>query len=324
MRYMDIIVSGSNSVNYKIGNQDTHIHQDWDSNREPILTVEPGEKIQFDCRDASNGIITSDTDANDMRDESWAGHALTGPVAVNGAQVGDVLAVEIQSVEHNGWGYTLFRPGNWDEGLLPEEFEDPGFYFWHLSDKFAHFENDIKIPLAPFPGVIGVVPENNKPCSTVPPREVGGNLDIKHLVEGSTVYIPVAVDGGLLSIGDGHAAQGDGEVCLSAIEAPLTVTVKVEIKPNMKINGPQFEVPAESAAIETGPLYATTGIADNLMSATKKAILEMIEYFVIEHGLTSEQAYILSSVSVDLKINEVVNEPNYVVSAYVPKRIFPN
>lgn len=316
-------MSKSNSVDYKLGERNAHIHQDWDSNRDPVLTVESGETIQFDCRDASNGQITPDTDADDLRNKPWAGHALTGPVAVSEARAGDVLAVEIQSVEHSGWGYTLFRPGSWDEGLLPERFEDPGIYFWEFTDGYASFVDGIKVPLAPFPGVVGVAPDRDEPCSTVPPRAVGGNLDIKHLVEGATVYLPVEVDNGLLSIGDGHAAQGDGEVCLSAIEAPLSITVEIRVIKNMKIKSPEFEVPAESAAIETGPLYATTGIADDLMSATKKAISGMIDYFTTEYELTPEQGYILSSVVVDLKINEVVNKPNYVVSAYVPRSIFP-
>ncbi len=312
------------AVDHELVGADAPVHFDWDRSRDPALTVQPGDTIRFRCRDSFNGAITPDTEPDDIRDETSPGHALTGPVEVNGAMPGDVLAVELQGITHEGWGYTFFRPSCFGEGLLPELFDDPGLHFWDLDDDVGRFVDNIEVPLDPFPGVIGVAPDDNESLSTVPPRNTGGNLDIKHLIEGATVFLPVAVEGALLSIGDGHAAQGDGEVCLTAIEAPLSVTVRVTLHPEMDIEQPQFETPTESVAVETGTLYGTTGIADDLMTATKNAIEQMIDHLCSRRGLTRGQAYMLCSVAVDLKLNEVVNEPNYVVSAYLPTMIFPD
>ncbi|RJT07467.1 acetamidase/formamidase family protein [Halococcus sp. IIIV-5B] len=300
------------------------VHRDWDRRREPVLSVESGEAVRFTCHDAFVGEITKETKADVLGREMTTGHPLTGPVALKGALPGDVLAVHLKRIEHDGWGYTFFRPGSWGLGLLPEEFEEPSLHVWDLVEDRGQFVDGIKVPLDPFPGVVGVAPDTNDTRSTVPPRRVGGNLDIKHLTEGSTVYLPIEVAGGLFSIGDGHAAQGDGEVCVSAIEAPLSITAELTLHTDMDIEQPRFETAGRSPTDADIPVYGTTGIADDLMEATKTAVREMIKYLTTERGLTREEAYILCSVVVDLKINEVVNDPNYVVSAHVPTTIFPN
>ncbi|MDX1744836.1 MAG: acetamidase/formamidase family protein, partial [Halobacteriales archaeon] len=160
---------------------------------------------------------------------------------------------------------------------------------------------------------------------TAPPRDVGGNLDVKHLTAGSTVYLPVAVDGALFSIGDGHAAQGDGEVSISAIEAPMTITARLRLEPEMSIDQPEFRTtgPFTPTGVDE-EMYATTGVADDLMDATKLAVHHMIDHLEAHRGLTRGEAYLLCSVAVDLKINEVVDAPNWVVSAYLPESIFPD
>ena len=312
------------SVDHRLDDSAANIHTDWDNDREPILEVEPGTVIEFDCRDASGGAIDEETTPADLRTISGSGHHLTGPIAIAGAAPGDVLEIELLDLEHPGWGWTIYRAGNLGLGLLPEEFPDPGIHFWELDDDVGSFVNGIEVPLDPFPGVIGVAPGADGQHSTSPPRDVGGNMDVKHLTAGSTVYLPVEVAGALFSIGDGHAAQGDGEVCISAIETPLTVTARLDLRPDMSIEQPQFETTGPfTPSGEDEPMYATTGIADDLMEATKLAVRHMIDHLHDERGLTRGEAYILCSVAVDLKINEVVDAPNWVVSAYLPERLFP-
>jgi acetamidase/formamidase len=159
---------------------------------------------------------------------------------------------------------------------------------------------------------------------TLPPRDVGGNMDVKHLTTGSTVYLPVETEGGLFSTGDCHAAQGDGEVCVTGIEAPMFVTARFDVRDDMAIEQPQLRT--DHPFTPTGrdePMYATTGIAPDLMEATKKAVRHMIDHLVAERGLTRSEAYILCSAAVDLKISEVVDAPNWTVTAYVADSLFP-
>jgi len=310
------------TYDHELEDIDTNVHRDWDSSRNPVLIVESGDTVRFSCRHSFHGEITRETTADDLRTEPTPGHPLTGPVAVRGLDPGDVLAIEFTRIDHGEWGYTLFRPGSWGVGLLPGSFPDPEIHIWELGDESAPYVEGVEIPLDPFPGVAGVPQRGGDSQSTVPPRRVGGNLDIKHLVEGSTLYLPVEVAGGLFSIGDGHAAQGDGEVCVSGIEAPLTVTVRLTARPDMDIAGPRFEAPADAFGGPTDPVFATAGVETDLMTAARTAITEMIDYLTTERGLTRDQAYILCSVVVDLKINELVNDPNYVVSTYLPTGIF--
>jgi len=311
-------------VDYEIDDRDAHVHYDWDSTRDPVRTVESGARLRFTCRDALDGAVGDETAPEDLYDELAMGHALTGPVAVEDARPGDVLAVEIERVDHHGWGYTFVRPGEFEQGLLPEAFADPALHVWDLEGDTGYFVDDIEVPLAPFPGVVGLAPDEPEPCSTTPPRRVGGNMDVKHLVAGATLYLPVEVAGGLLSIGDGHAAQGDGEVCLTAIEAPVSVTARVTLRSDMAIDGPQFETPASSVAVDSERLYATSGVAAGFETAIKEAVSSMVDHLTNRRGLSPEEAYMLCSVAGDLKINEVVNEPHYVVSAYLPTGIFPD
>ncbi|MFB6296173.1 MAG: acetamidase/formamidase family protein, partial [Halobacteriales archaeon] len=220
---------------------DDALHTDWDNAREPALTVPSGTTIRFDCLNDSGPHITPETRSADLPDREFVGHHLTGPVAVEGAEPSDVLQVEILDVAHDDWGYTLIRRGEVGAGLFPGEFPDPFLYHWDLGDGVAPFENGIEVPLDPFPGVVGVAPAEPGTHDTGPPRDVGGNVDVKHLTAGSTVYLPVAVEGGLFSIGDGHAAQGDGEVCVSAIETPTEITARLTLREDLDIERPQFE-----------------------------------------------------------------------------------
>lgn len=311
-------------TNHTLTSRDGNVHSNWNNDLGPALVADSGDVITAECREPLNDQITPESDVDDLLAVNMDRvHALTGPISVNGATPGDVLKVELLEITHKGWGWTGFFPGEAEIGLLPERFPDPDIFVWDLQDDTGIFKRGIEVPLSPFPGVVGLAPEENGTLSTIPPRPVGGNMDIKHLSEGSTVYLPVEVDGGLLSIGDCHAAQGDGEVCSTGIEAPMDVTFRVSIDHDKDIRHPQFEStgPFTPSGVDE-PMYGTTGISNDLMDASKKAIWHMIEYISEEYHLSKGDAYMLCSASVDLKINEIVDKPNWVVSAYVSERLF--
>ena len=172
-------------------------------------------------------------------------------------------------------------------------------------------------------GVMGVALTEPGEHLTAPPRRVGGNMDIKQLTAGSTLYLPIEVDGALFSTGDGHAAQGDGEVCITAIETTMTATLRFTLRPDLRLAGPQFRTSRPIAqSTNTAGWYATAGIAPDLMEATKQATREMIAHLGREYDLAPREAYVLCSVAMDLKISEVVDAPNWVVSGFMPLSIF--
>jgi acetamidase/formamidase len=313
------------TVDHELSDADEHIHNTWDNSLDPLLTVEPGEVVRFECRDALDGQVGPESTVEDLANASFDPvHPLTGPVAVEGAEPGDVLAVEFLDFEHKGWGFTGFMPGEMGLGLLPEEFPEAGLHIWELDDDVGHFVNGIEVPLDMFPGIAGVAPGEDGEHGTLPPRDTGGNFDIKHLTKGSTLYLPVEVEGALFSTADCHAAQGDGEVCVTGIEAPMFVTARFDVLKDKSVSQPELETTGPFTP--TGrdePMYGTTGIADDLMVATKKAVRHMIDHLVDERDLSRGEAYILCSAAVDLKISEVVDAPNWTVTAYLPESIFP-
>ncbi|WP_136589133.1 acetamidase/formamidase family protein [Salinigranum halophilum] len=313
------------SVDHELSDADKHIHNAWDNSLDPILTVEAGEVVRFECRDALDGQVGPESGVEDLANASFDPvHPLTGPVAVEGAEPGDVLAVDFLDFEHKGWGFTGFMPGEMGLGLLPEEFPEAGLHVWDLDEEVAHFVDGIEVPLDMFPGIAGVAPAEDGEHDTLPPRDTGGNFDIKHLTAGSTLYLPVEVDGALFSTADCHAAQGDGEVCVTGIEAPMFVTARFDVLKSKSISQPELETTGPFTP--TGrdePMYGTAGIADDLMEATKKAVRHMIDHLEAERGLSRSEAYILCSAVVDLKISEVVDAPNWTVTAYLPESIFP-
>jgi acetamidase/formamidase len=159
--------------------------------------------------------------------------------------------------------------------------------------------------------------------STAPPRRSGGNMDIKQLHEGSTLYLPVLVDGALFSVGDGHGAQGDGEVCITAVEMSARVTLRFGLAKGKRIAEPQFRMPGPvGVRTNTGSRFVTTAHGPDLYASSQQAIRYMIEHLVEERGLSREEAYVLCSVAVDLKISEVVDAPNWIVAAFLPEMVF--
>jgi len=302
-------------ADHHLSRDPAHLHYDWDRSRDPVATVDPGDTVRFECRDAADGQLPEGATVDDVEAVDAPGHAMTGPVEIAGLEPDDTLAVDVLDVAHEGVGWTWVYPGEVGAGLLPEEFPEGAVHTWELADGSATFVDGIEVPLAPFPGNLGVVPAAEGPHSTTPPRRVGGNLDVKHLAAGSTLYLPVEVAGGLFSVGDLHGAQGDGEVCITAIEIPGTVTVRLR-RADRAVDAPELDPAGPYAPAGDGPVTATTGLGDDVDEATREAVRAMVARLVERHGISRLEAYMLCSVAVDLKVSEVVND-TVAVTAYV-------
>jgi acetamidase/formamidase len=299
-------------------------HYEWNNALAPRLEIDPGDTVVFETRDAADSFYSrQSTHADVLNRGPFRGHPLTGPVRVRGAQPGDVLAIDILDVQPGAdFGWTAIRPGR---GLLPEaDFSKPFLQIWDVSDRtHARMGRGIAVPLAPFPGVMGTALDEPGGHSTMPPRKNGGNMDVKQLTAGTTVYLPVWVDGALFSVGDGHGAQGDGEVCVTAVEMMARVTLRFDLRRGRSLAEPQFRTSGPlGQATNVGPHYATTAHGPDLFASAQQAIRYMIDHLVEERGLGREEAYIVSSVAVDLKISEIVDAPNWIVSAFLPESIF--
>lgn len=306
-------------VQGQVPEPDYHLTRDQTHNKfsrsiPPVLTVPSGAVISVQTEEASDAQLTVESTSADIPNVDFEPiHPLTGPVYVEGAEPGDVLAVTLHKVEMGDWGWSGIFPGF---GFLAEEFDQPFLKTFKLGKdaKEAKFSDNISIPLKPFPGVMGVAPDTDSLLSTIPPRANGGNMDDPNMTEGTTVYFPVFVAGALFSIGDTHATQGMGEVCGTAIEAPMHIVYEVEvIKDGRGIPEPQYE---------TKDYYAVTAFATTIDEAAKKATRYMIDYLTDVHDLSRNEAYVLCSLAGDLKIAEVVDVPHMLVAMHIPKSIF--
>jgi acetamidase/formamidase len=248
-------------------------------------------------------------------------YPLAGPVYVEGADIGDALIIKVLDIHPGAWGWSAIIP---DFGLLEDEFNEPKLKIWDLSPgDYTHFREDVRIPLDPFCGTMGVAPSDAGLKEVMPPGSHGGNMDVRHLTKGTTLLLPVWVEGGLLSIGDPHAAQGDGEVCVTGIEAPMHVSLRLSLQKKADIDAPQFITPGPlTSKYDSAGYHATVGISPNLMEASRDAVRHMVDYVSRRWKLERWEAYILCSVVVDLKISEIVDKPNWIVTAYLPLRIF--
>jgi formamidase len=358
---------------------------------QPATRAQPGDFIVFETRDALDSDLAIDSNADDVAalDLNLV-HPMTGPVHIEGAQRGDVLAVTLVDIEPDEFGYTIVVPGF---GFLRDVFTEPVFVGWQLSRTHATSDQmpGVRVPMAAFMGSVGVMPgdtevktwlererqlgevggvalppqpigalpadvcgpegsHKDQCLRTIPPRENGGNMDVQQMQVGTTLLLPCFVDGCGLFVGDVHYAQGDGEVSGTAIEMGAVVTVRTEILEDRgsEITGPHFEGADQLKAIAPGRFYATVGfplkasgevppyhtyldgqrigdlenLSEDLTLAARYALLDMIDYIERERGLTREQAYVLSSVAVDLVIGQVVDVPNYTVSAILDLEVF--
>ena len=297
-------------------------HLAWDPAIPPIETVRSGAEVEFDLLDASGGQLTASSTVADIATLDFDRvDQVNGPIAVDGAEPGDVLQVDLLEFEPADWGWTASIPGF---GLLADDFTEPAYRVTAIPGvgERAEFLPGIRLPIVPFCGELGVAPETG-PRSTIPPDLHGGNMDTRHLTAGATLYLPVFHAGARFSIGDGHAAQGDGEVCGTAIETPMRALVQLSVRKDLPIRAPEFLTAAgPSAETPVGRRYATDGIGPDLMGAARDAVRRMIDWLGREHGVAPIDAYLLSSVAVDLRISEIVDVPNFVVTAHCPLAIF--
>ena len=248
---------------------------------------------------------------------------LAGPVFVEGAEPGDVLKVTLLSFAPSGWGWTANIPGF---GLLADEFREPALHVWRYDPGTlapALFGRWARVPLKPFTGTIGVAPAEPGVHSVVPPRRVGGNMDVRDIALGTELFLPIEVPGALFSVGDTHAAQGDGEVCGTAIESPMKVALRFDLIKQQPLAYPRFTTPGPvTRHLDARGYDTTTGIGPDLMQAARAALRSMVELLVREHGMPAIDAYLLCSVCGDLRISEIVDVPNWTVSFYFPRVVF--
>jgi acetamidase/formamidase len=298
------------------------VHLGWSRDHPPVVSVASGADLTVETQDASGGQLGPGSTSQSVTALDFElVNPVCGPVFVEGARPGDVLQVEILEVAPGSFGWTALIPGF---GLLADKFVEPWLHLWELDRHGAVFTDRIRVPMAPFCGVLGVAPSEPGVHSVIPPRRVGGNLDTRQLGAGATLYLPVEVDGALFGVGDTHAAQGDGEVCGTAIEGPMTVSLRLTVRRDVDVDAPEFDVtrPLERPSAASEGYHATCGVAPDLMAATRQSVERMIVYLERHHELSPEQAYALCSVAVDLRISEVVDAPNWVVSAFLPKDLF--
>ncbi|MDQ1488395.1 MAG: formamidase [Actinomycetota bacterium] len=348
-------------------------HNRWHPDIPPALRCQPGDELVLDTRDTFDGFFDARSSTKDVEQADFGlVHPLTGPVFVDGARPGDLLVAEILEVIPQPFGFTAQVPGF---GFLRDDFPEPYLVRWELADGWAISEDlpGIRIAGAPFMGVVGVAPSRDlletasareadlaarggvalppdaagavpadpaiaaEALRTIPPREHGGNIDIKQVTAGTRLLLPVWTEGALFSAGDAHFAQGDGESCGTAIEMAATLRVRLDLRPGRaaerEIRTPCYErdAPGPSDFAPPGRYFATTGMClardgrnefEDLTLAARNALDAMINHLGHEYGYTRQQAYAICSVAVDLKISQVVDLPNVIVSAFLPLDIF--
>jgi amidase len=301
-------------------------HFGWDNSLVPAERVAPGSTILFHCHDSSAGQLgPSSTLADVVNLDFGKINPVSGPIYIDGAEPGDAIKVTIDSFAPNpgGFGWTANIPGF---GLLADQFTDPALIVWKYDAAAltpALWSDRAKIPLKPFAGTIGNALAAPGLHSVVPPRRVGGNLDIRDLAAGTTLYLPVEVAGALFSVGDTHAAQGDGEVCGTAIESPMDVVLTLDLVKGANLRTPRFTTAGPvTRHLDTHGYEATTGIGPDLMSAARDSVANMIDLLTATQGISAVDAYMLCSTCGDLRISEIVDMPNWVVSFYFPRSVF--
>src|SRR4051794_4066635 len=301
---------------------DDRVHFTWDAGHEPVTTIESGDTVVMTTRDVSDNQITPESDASVIATLDWDRvYPLAGPIAVDGAGPGDTLAVEILDLHTQGWGWTAVLPGL---GLLPDDFPDAYLRIFDLTlGDVAYMRDDVAIPLEPFLGTMGVCPAAASAQPIMPPGNFGGNMDTRQLVRGTTLYLPVQVEGALFSCGDAHGCQGDGEVCVTGLEAPMFASLRFTVEKGRTIPSPQYRTAGPlTPRVDAAGFYGTTGVGPDLYAGAQDAVRAMIDHITATYGLSREDAYLLASLTVDLKISEIVDAGQYIVSAVLPESIF--
>jgi len=282
----------------------------------------PGDSITIETRDASDGQVHPVmTSAEFAEIDTGRIHGLTGPVAIDGAAPGDALEVVIDGYEHEGWAWTSIIPGL---GLLDDAFEKHFLHIWKLGENETTSMPGTRLELRPFAGIIGVQRAESGSFRTRPPGPWGGNMDVRHLTEGARLFLPVFTEGAGLCTGDCHAAQGDGEVSINGMEAPMKVHFTVHLHKGMKLQGPFAITPGEQVPVRYSAGNWLTFIESDPdpREAARRIILRAIDHIRERIKVSPEEACVLCSVVLDLKLSQVVNVPMATVSGYLPEAIF--
>lgn len=300
----------------------TRTHDRWNAALPPALEIESGDTVVMDCLDSSGAQVTpSSTLADYLAIDRLKIHTITGPVLIKGARPGDVLEIEIRRIEHCGWGWTSLVSGL---GSLPDRFTQPHLFIWRLDGDFSTSLAPMKLPLAPFLGIVGVCPPEPGEHRTRPPGPFGGNLDVRDLLPGTKLFLPVFQAGALFSAGDGHAAQGNGEVCINGIEGPMQAEFRLTLRKDLRLDEPFAELPpARPAPLPDRGSWAFIASAPQTMDAVRNVVNHAIDFLVARFGFTPELAYTLCSVALDLRLSQVVNQPQITVTGTIAKNLFP-
>jgi acetamidase/formamidase len=298
-------------------------HSRWNRALQPRLSIAPGDAVRMECVDSSGAQChPSMTLPEYLKIDRDRIHALTGPIFVDGAEPGDVLQVDVVEVAHKGWGWTSVVNGL---GFLKQRFAEPFFFVWKLEGEASKSIAPAVVPLRPFCGVMGVAPAEDGELRTRPPGIFGGNMDVRELCTGATLYLPVLNRGALFSAGDAHAAQGDGEVSINGIECPADVTLRFQVHKRRPLAAPMIETPAGRGleADAVGGEWIVVESSSDAVGAARAAASRMIDFLAERWGFTAVHAYLLCSVAMNLRLSQVVNEPIYTVSAAISKQILP-
>lgn len=296
-------------------------HHGWDNSLAPVVRIAPGESLEFEVVDSSGGQLSQASTVADVARLDFARiNPVTGPVHIDGAEPGDVLKVTVLSFAPSGWGWTAHIPGF---GLLADDFKEPALHLWRYDAATltpSAFGRWARVPLKPFAGTIGLAPAEPGCHSVVPPRRVGGNMDLRDIASGTELHLPVEVAGALFSVGDTHAAQGDGEVCGTALESPMRVALRFDLLKRTPLAFPRLITPGPvTRHLDERGYRVTTGIGPDLMEAARAAVRSTIDWLTRERGMSAMEAYLLCSVCGDLRISEIVDMPNWTVSFYFPR-----
>jgi acetamidase/formamidase len=293
-------------------------HSCWNADLAPRLTIDSGDTVHFECQDSSGAQVRDGMTAAEFESiDRMRIHALTGPVAIAGAMPGDTLQVDVLEVAHLGWGWTSVIPGL---GFLKERFNERYLFHWKLDGDVSASLAPARVLLRPFCGIMGVAPAEKGEFRTRAPGVFGGNIDVRELATGATLYLPVQQPGVLFSCGDAHAAQGDGEVCINGIECPANVTLRFTLHRGQSITGPIVE---SAGAADAGPGWVVVESSRDALEAARGATNRMVDLLVSMWGFEPVEAYLLCSVAMKLQLSQVVNEPVITVSAVMPKSILP-
>jgi acetamidase/formamidase len=294
----------------------------WNRDYPPVLTIDGGDELRLALRDSSDGQVRPGmSKAEFAAIDKTRIHALTGPIAVGGAQPGDALEIEILGFEHEGWAWTSIMPGM---GALGDEFAEPFLHIWKLEGGQTRSIPGVTLDLHPFCGILGVQRAERGEFRTRPPGPFGGNMDVRHLGAGARLWLPVLIPGAGLCAGDAHAAQGDGEVAINGMEAPMTVTLRVHLRRGQAPAGPYAVTPPVLVPprYSTKPFHVFIESHEDPREAARAAIRRAVAFLVKRLSLSRELALILCSAVLDLKISQMVNGPIMTVSAYLPEAIF--